>query len=118
MAPRHPPLLGHNPTLIHAANDSPAPAARRGHAEGGGGDWGEGEVFIAADVLGHTCRRREVRPVVWVGRERLFYFYIFFLKKLQKYIFGFRFYSSIPLPSGRGAAGGLPPDRWAAGTYM
>ena len=71
VAPRHPPLLGHNPTLIHAANDSPAPAARRGHAEGGGGDWGEGEVFIAADVLGHTCRRREVRPVVWVEREAI-----------------------------------------------
>ncbi|XP_039842995.1 uncharacterized protein LOC120703051 isoform X2 [Panicum virgatum] len=27
--------------------------------------------FIAADVLGHTCRRREVRPVVWVGREAI-----------------------------------------------
>jgi len=35
-----------------------------------------------------------------------------------KYIFGFTFYSFIPLPSGRGAAGGLPPGRGAAGTYM
>ena len=33
---------------------------------------------------------------------RLFYFCIFQKKVLQKYIFGFRFYSSIPLPPGRG----------------
>ena len=46
-----------------------------------------------------------------------FLFFIF-QKKLQKYIFGFMFYSSIPLPPGRGAAGGLPPGRWAVGTYM
>ena len=33
---------------------------------------------------------------------RLFYFCIFQKKNLQKYIFGFRFYSSIPLPPSRG----------------
>ena len=43
-------------------------------------------------------RRRRTR--------RLFCFCIFQKKFLQKYIFGFRFYSSIPLPPGRGAAGG------------
>ena len=37
--------------------------------------------------------------------QRLLYFYIFQKKNLQKYIFGFRFYSSIPLPPGRGAVG-------------
>ena len=51
-------------------------------------------------------------------REGAFFFFVFFKKNLQKYIFGFRFYSSIPLPSGRGAAGGLPPGREAVGTYM
>ena len=35
---------------------------------------------------------------------RLFYFCIF-QKKLQKYIFGFRFYSSIPLPTARQVGG-------------
>ena len=49
----------------------------------------------------------------------VFFVFAFFKKKnLQKYIFGFKFYSSIPLPPGRGAAGGLPPGRWAVGTYM
>ena len=49
---------------------------------------------------------------------RLFYFCIFQKKNLQKYIFGFRFYSSIPLPSGREAAGGLPLGRGAAGSLQ
>ena len=34
-----------------------------------------------------------------------FLFLCFSKKKLQKYILGFRFYSSIPLPPGRGAVG-------------
>ena len=41
-------------------------------------------------------------------KKRLFYFCIF-QKKLQKYIFGFRFYSSIPLPPGRGRQGACRP---------
>ena len=36
------------------------------------------------------------------GGPRLFYFYIFQKKFLQKYIFSFRFYSSIPISPGRG----------------
>ena len=52
-------------------------------------------------------------PVGFVSGKRrhpsVFFIFIFFKKKLQKYIFGFRFYSSIPIPPGRGAAGGLPP---------
>ena len=36
-----------------------------------------------------------------------FFIFAFFKKNLQKYIFSFRFYSSIPLPPGRGAAGSL-----------
>ena len=34
--------------------------------------------------------------------QGVFFIFVFFKKKLQKYIFGFRFYSSIPLPPGRG----------------
>ena len=49
---------------------------------------------------------------------RLFYFCIFLKKILQKYIFGFRFYRSIPLPPGRGAAGGLPPVCRAGGPLL
>ena len=49
---------------------------------------------------------------------RLFYFYIFRKYFLQKYIFNITFYSFVPLPPGRGAAGGLPPSSGAAGTYM
>jgi len=65
-----------------------------------------------------TAAHRPHASSVAVGRVRLFCFCIFQKKILQKYIFGFRFYSSIPLPPGRGAAGGLPPGRWAVGTYM
>ena len=44
-------------------------------------------------------------------RQRGFFIYIFFKNVfLQKYIFGFTFYSFIPLPPGSGASGGLPPD--------
>ena len=46
---------------------------------------------------------------------RLFYFYIFRKHFLQKYIFNITIYSFVPLPPGRGAAGGLPPGRGAAG---
>jgi len=50
--------------------------------------------------------------------RRLFYFYIFRKHFLQKYIFNITFYSFVPLPPGRGAAGGLPPSSGAVGTYM
>ena len=58
-------------------NDDPAPAARRGHAEGGG-DWGPGRCqchnhkFIVADVLGHARRRppaRTSRASACTGRQ-------------------------------------------------
>ena len=53
-----------------------------------------------------------------VGNGRAPFLFLHFSKKnLQKYIFGFRFYSVIPLPPSRGAAGGLPPGRWTVGTY-
>ena len=37
--------------------------------------------------------------------QRLFYFHIFRKHFLQKYIFNIIFYSYVPLPPGRGAAG-------------
>ena len=40
---------------------------------------------------------------------RIFFIFIFFKKKLQKYIFGFRFYKSIPLPPSRGRQGAYRP---------
>ena len=43
----------------------------------------------------------QVRPEPPRACRVFFYFYIF-QKKLQKYIFGFRFYSSVPLQPGRG----------------
>jgi len=49
---------------------------------------------------------------------RLFYFFIFQKHFLHKYIFNFTIYSFIPLPPGRGAAGGLPPGIRAVRTYM
>ena len=39
----------------------------------------------------------------------VFFIFAFFKKKLQKYIFGFRFYSYIPLPPGRGRQGAYRP---------
>ena len=53
----------------------------------------------------------------WSGRRgnaegvmcSVFFIFVFFKKKLQKYIFGFRFYSSIPLPPGRGRQGAYRP---------
>ena len=40
------------------------------------------------------------------GREWASFLFLYFSKKnLQKYILDFRFYSSIPLPPGRGAVG-------------
>ena len=50
--------------------------------------------------------------------DGVFFIFTFFKKKLQKYILVFKIYSSIPLPPGRGAAGGLPPPCWAVGTSL
>ena len=61
---------------------------------------------------------QQASPARRTAHWSVFFIFIFFKKKLQKYIFCFRFYSSIPLLPGRGAAGGLPPDRRAVGTYM
>ena len=53
------------------------------------------------------------------GSKTTSFLFLHFSKKiLQKYIFDFRFYSSIPLPPGTGAVGGLPTGREAVGTYM
>ena len=41
----------------------------------------------------------------WTQTKRFFIFIFFKNVFLQKYIFGFTFYSFVPLPSGRGAAG-------------
>ena len=71
--------------------------------------------FFSA-VTGSEC---DYYTAVSIGRpRRLFYFYIFQKKNLQKYILVFKIYSSIPLPPGRGAAGGLPPPCWAVGTSL
>ena len=48
--------------------------------------------------------------------QAFFYFYIFQNSFLQKYIFSFIIYRFIPLPPGRGAAGGLPPVCGAGST--
>ena len=59
-------------------------------------------------------------PIVSLDRlvRGVFFIFVFFKKNLQKYIFGFRFYSFIPLPPDRRAAGGLPPAREVVGTYI
>ena len=78
-----------------------------------------GEMARPTMGLGLANRaHRSIHPMNYL--MRLFYFCIFQKKNLQKYIFGFRFYSFVPpaLPSGRGAAGGLPSGREAVGTYM
>ena len=51
------------------------------------------------DSTEQSCLRRVF--FIFVFFKKIIF--VFFLKKLQKYIFGFRFYSSIPLPSGRGS---------------
>ena len=48
----------------------------------------------------------------------VFFIFVFFKKKLQKYIFGFRFYSSIPLPPRSGATRSRPSGSGAAGVYF
>ena len=66
-------------------------------------------------------RKREKKTKTSRSTTRVvgvFFIFVFFKKKLQKYIFGFRFYSFIPLPPGRGAAGGLPQGREAAGSLL
>jgi hypothetical protein len=50
--------------------------------------------------------------------KAVFHFYIFGKYFLQKYIFNITIYSFVPLPPSRRAAGGLPPNRGAVGTYM
>ena len=46
------------------------------------------------------------RPIPILRVDASFFIFVFFKKKLQKYIFGFRFYSSIPPPPGRGGGRG------------
>ena len=71
------------------------------------------QTIWSIQVLQHECWASSLAwPLLglYLVRDILRLFYIYFLNFfLQKYIFGFRFYSSIPLPSGRGAAVGLPP---------
>ena len=49
---------------------------------------------------------------------RFFYFYIFYFRFLQKYIFVFEIYMNIPRPPGCRAAGIGPPGSRAAGAYL
>jgi len=107
-------------------------AGEDGGGGGGGGELGRPngeskEAGVLLFGLAHVAvinskaqRSFHIRagPYKKAGCGASFLFLHFSKKKLQKYIFGFRFYSSIPLPPGRGAAGGLPPGRWAVGTYM
>ena len=71
-------------------------------------------------VLNRQKARGGQRHGAGAGQDlvRLFYFYIFRKYFLQKYILNITIYSFVPLPPGRGAAGGLPPSSGAAGTYM
>ena len=59
----------------------------------------------ATDSLAEK-RRDSRRPR---NKPRVFFILYFSKKNLQKYIFCFRFYSSIPLPSGCPLPGGRPP---------
>ena len=61
------------------------------------------------------CEKRDRGAKVIDEKARLFYFYIFQKKNLQKYIFDFIFYSSIILPPGRRAVG--TAQLGAAGTF-
>jgi len=55
---------------------------------------------------------------VLLGFLGAFFIFAFFKKKLQKYILGFRFYRSIPLPPGRGRQGAYCPAGGAAGSLL
>ena len=56
----------------------------------------------------------------WTGGKptRFFYFYIFYFRFLQKYIFDFEIYINISRPPGSRAAGTWPPGSRAAGANL
>ena len=54
----------------------------------------------------HCCCSLDERTHLHSG---VFFIFVFFKKKLQKYIFGFRFYNYILLPPGRGRQGAYRP---------
>jgi len=62
-----------------------------------------GWLEIAALEVGLKQPPSPAHPVG--GASDFFFISIFFKKKLQKYIFGFTFYSFIPLPPARGQQG-------------
>ena len=73
-----------------------------------------GTLLIPGETLLQSLRGhkgKKARP-----NQRLFYFYIFQNYFLHKYIFSFIIYSFVPLPSGCGATGPLPPSCRAVGT--
>ena len=78
---------------------------------------GPGTVAAAYSGLREGAERHQIGPGC-ADLESFFYFYIFQNRFLHKYIFGFIIYRFIPLPPGRGAAGGLPPPSRVVGTYM
>ena len=53
-----------------------------------------------------------------VCRQAIFYFYIFYFRFLQKYIFDLENYRNIPRPPRCRAAGTWPPGNRAAGAYL
>ena len=50
--------------------------------------------------------------------SRFFYFFIFYFRFLQKYIFDLEIYRNIPRPPGCRAARSRPPDSGAAGAFL
>ena len=70
--------------------------------------------WVTGGCLGHfflDCEFLNASKIFW----HFFLFYIFQNHFSHKYIFNFTIYKFVPLPPGRGAAGGRPPHRWAAG---
>ena len=64
-----------------------------------------GSVSQFGDSLSGLLNIGKIQPAELLLLPRVFFIFVFFKKKLQKYIFSFRFYSSIPLPPGREAVG-------------
>ena len=63
-------------------------------------------------------RGRHGSDLVYPQSMRFFYFFIFYFRFLQKYIFDLEICRNIPRPSGCRAAGTWPPGSGAAGAFL
>ena len=98
------------PVLVpRAASPAQArPGAWHGHGTSPNGHRpGRSRAVLSRAVPVLAQRARPSWPPIARAHGGVFFIFVFFKKKLQKYIFGFRFYNFIPLPPGRGP----PPGR-------